>query len=587
MSQRFPREFLDELLAKIDITELIDRRVTLKKAGTNYVACCPFHNEKTPSFSVSPQKQFYHCFGCGAHGNAIGFLMAYDRLEFPEAVEELANHLGVPIPQQIVQSVQQPQVPLYNLLEKSARYYQSQLNHTQTAQVYLHKRGLTAEIIKQFNIGYAPAGWDNLRTALKTNQELTTQLIQTGMLIKNDGGKIYDRFRQRIMVPIKDTRGRVIAFGGRTLGDDTPKYLNSPETALFHKGSELYGLYEAKQSNNTLPYVLVVEGYMDVIALHQFGITQAVATLGTATSQKHLQRLFRYTQEIIFCFDGDHAGEEAAWRALENSLSVMQDGLQIRFMFLPKQEDPDSLIRKIGAEQFKQHILAAMPLADFFFKRFSSQINVDSMDGKAKLAKIARDYLKKIRNGVFQQLMLEKLASLVGMSVESLNNYQEPANTPAVTAKPHSQDKKALPPVSLAIALLLQYPHIAQHVPLDEKLQETNLPGVKILTKLLKLLQANPTITLGSILEHWRGSKVADTLGKLAFHPLVIPADGKETLLIDILKKIPQLAQTQQLEDLHSNLPGLTEQEKRNYFKLIQQQHGLADTTSLEDKNPL
>jgi len=314
---------------------------------------------------------------------------------------------------------------------------------------------------------------------------------------------------------------------------------------------------------------------MDVIALHQFGITQAVATLGTATSQKHLQRLFRYTQEIIFCFDGDNAGQEAAWRALENSLSVMQDGLQIRFMFLPKQEDPDSLIRKIGPEQFKQQILAASPLADFFFKRFSSQINFDSMDGKAKLAKIGHNYLKKIRNGVFQQLMLEKLASLVGMSVESLNNYQEPINTLPVETKPNPERKTALPPVSRAIALLLQYPQIAQQIPLDEQLHEINLPGVKILAKLLKLLKNNPTITTGGILEHWRESKAAETLGKLAFQQLIIPANGIEAELLDILKKIPQLAHEQQIQHLSAkaNQEGLTGQEKENLLKLIQGRH--------------
>ena len=576
MTNHIPRGFIDELLTRTDIVELIDRRVPLKKTGSNFSACCPFHAEKTPSFTVSPQKQFYHCFGCGAHGNVISFLMEYDHLEFVEAVEELANHLGLPIPQEVTSAAQQRQTPLYSLLEKTAHYYQQQLAHAPSAKAYLTARGLTEAMIQRFNLGFAPAAWNNLQQHFKPSAQILSEYLTTGMLLKNANGRIYDRFRNRLMFPIKDSRGRLIGFGGRSLGEENPKYLNSPETPLFHKGSELYGLYEARQSNPPPTHMLVVEGYMDVIALHQFGVTNTVATLGTATSERHLQRLFRYCPEIIFCFDGDRAGRDAAWRALEVSLPLIADGLQIRFMFLPNGEDPDSLIRKIGAPAFKQQIQQAQPLADFFFDRLSTQTNLQTLEGKAKLASLAQNLLYKIQNGVFQQLMLEKLASLVGMNPTTLSNHYEEKRPTRPAEKP-ATDSNALSPLSLAIALLLQYPTLAANQALPEALQNINLPGINHLHKLFELLKANPTLSTGSLLEHWRNSKAVSRLGQLASWDLLNPTpEIQSRLLTDALNGIVAQDREEKILMLEekSALQGLIAQEKETLLNLYKERHG-------------
>lgn len=576
MTNHIPRSFIDELLARTDIVELIERRIPLKKTGSNFSACCPFHNEKTPSFTVSPQKQFYHCFGCGAHGNVISFLMEYDHLEFVEAIEELANHLGLPIPQEVASTAQQPQTPLYNLLEKTANYYQQQLARAEIAKTYLTTRGLSAAIIQRFNLGFAPAAWNNLQPYFKPTAQTLTEYITTGMLLKNANGRIYDRFRNRIMFPIKDSRGRMIGFGGRTLGDETPKYLNSPETPLFHKGSELYGLYEARQSHPPSTQILVVEGYMDVIALHQFGITNAVATLGTATSTKHLQRLFRYYPEIIFCFDGDRAGREAAWRALEVSLPLLADGLQIRFMFLPNGEDPDSMIRKIGTANFQQQMQQALPLADFFFEHLCQQVNLQTLEGKAKLANLAQNLLYKIQNGVFQQLMLDKLASLVGMNATTLSHHYEEQRPATTTPSKPAAKSQGLSSVPLAIALLVQYPTLAATHPLPEALHGINLPGIEHLRKLFELLKANPKLNTGSLLEHWRNSKAAARLGELARWDFLNPApEIQSRLLTDAFNGI--LAQDREkkilmLEEKRTQQE-LTPQEKESLFNLYKERH--------------
>ena len=362
MAGRIPQAFLDDLLDRVDIVEVIDRRVKLKKSGKNYSACCPFHEERTPSFSVNPDKQFYYCFGCGAGGNALTFLMEYENLEFPQAVENLASNAGMTIPREPSSSghnaAQQEAStkPLYALMERVSSFYQQQLrNHPQAhgAINYLKARGLSGEIAKQFSLGFAPPGWDSLHSGLGGGNELRELLIKTGMLVKNENGKVYDRFRDRVVFPIHDRRGRVIAFGGRVLGDDKPKYLNSPETEIFHKGRELYGLYQARQNTRKLDRILVVEGYMDVIALAQHGIAYATATLGTATSNTHLERVYRLCPEVIFCFDGDEAGRKAAARALEAALPCMEDGRQAKFLFLPEGQDPDDVVRGGGQDHFE------------------------------------------------------------------------------------------------------------------------------------------------------------------------------------------------------------------------------------------
>jgi len=401
MAGRIPQSFIDEVLNRTDIVEVIDTRVPLKKAGREFKACCPFHDEKTPSFTVSQVKQFYHCFGCGANGTAISFLMDYEHMEFVEAIEELARRAGLEIPKETSggQSHAPSTLPHYALLERVADYYQEQLrDHPQASRAvdYLKQRGLTGDIAARFGIGFAPPGWENLASALGANDTVHKQLLELGLTVERDKGDgAYDRFRDRIQFPIRDRRGRTIGFGGRVLDDSTPKYLNSSESPVFHKGQELYGLFEARRAVRKLERILVVEGYMDVVALAQFDINYAVATLGTATTHEHLERLFRTVPEVVFCFDGDRAGREAAWRALENTLPVLRDGREARFLFLPDGEDPDSLVRKIGKQALEQQIATATHLSDFFFDRLAAPLDINSIDGRARL----RQYLPATDGG--------------------------------------------------------------------------------------------------------------------------------------------------------------------------------------------
>src|SRR5690554_4623656 len=424
MAGLIPQNFIDELLDRIDIVEVVDHRVKLKRTGKNYSACCPFHDEKTPSFTVSPDKQFYYCFGCGASGNSVGFLMDYERLSFPEAVEQLANLAGLEIPRETQSSTERAQAQakksLYNLLEQTDHYFQEQLRTSPArrhAVDYLKRRGLDGRIARDYGIGFAPPGWDNLLKALGQTPDSQQRLIEGGMLIHHpEENKLYDRFRHRIMFPIRDTRGRVIGFGGRVLGDDKPKYLNSPETPVFHKSQELYGLYEARLAYRDLPRLLVVEGYMDVVSLAQFGIRYGVATLGTACGEDHLERAFRYTNEVVFCFDGDKAGRNAAQRALESSLTSMKDGRQVKFLFLPEGEDPDTLVRQVGPEKFERMIDLAVPLEDFLFDAVAEGINTRTMEGRANFSRRAAPLLDKLPKGVFRELMFENLATRTGLS---------------------------------------------------------------------------------------------------------------------------------------------------------------------------
>ena len=432
MAGRIPQTFIDDLLARVDIVDVVDSRTKLKKTGRNYSACCPFHKEKTPSFTVSPDKQFYYCFGCGASGNALGFVMDFDQVDFPAAVDALAGTQGMDVPRE--QSRHQNHRPdyseLYELMTRSADFYQDQLKSAADAPrvvYYLKGRGLDGQTCRNFGIGFAPGGWDNLKKLLGTSSEKEDQLVKTGMLVENEEtGNRYDRFRNRVMFPIRDSRGRIIAFGGRVLGDDKPKYLNSPESPIFHKGRELYGLYEAKKNNRSLERILVVEGYMDVVALAQLGITNAVATLGTATTLEHMQLLFKTVPEVVFCFDGDDAGRRAAWRALESTLPNMQDGRQARFLFLPQGEDPDSMVRQEGSEQFLNRIQKqALSLDTFLFRELEDGLNLHTMDGRARLTKLAQPYMGKLPDGIFKQLVLQRLSELTGLDATRLEAHLE------------------------------------------------------------------------------------------------------------------------------------------------------------------
>ncbi|MGL4319167.1 MAG: DNA primase [Pseudomonas sp.] len=443
MAGLIPQSFIDDLLNRTDIVEVVSSRIQLKKAGKNYTACCPFHKEKTPSFSVSPDKQFYYCFGCGAGGNALGFVMDHDSLDFPLAIEELAKRAGMEVPREEGGRSSKPRQPtdspLYTLLTAASDYYRQALKSHPTRKAavdYLKGRGLSGEIARDFGLGFAPPGWDNLLKHLGGDSLQQKTMIDAGLLIENaDSGKRYDRFRDRVMFPIRDSRGRIIAFGGRVLGDDKPKYLNSPETPVFHKGQELYGLYEARKSNRDLDEIMVVEGYMDVIALAQQGLRNAVATLGTATSEEHLKRLFRLVPSVLFCFDGDAAGRKAAWRALESTLPSLQDGRRARFLFLPDGEDPDSLVRAEGTDAFRARINQhAQPLAEYFFQQLSEEADPRSLEGKAHLVTLAAPLIEQIPGINLRALMRQRLGEITGLNSEALNQVARSAPAPAASS---------------------------------------------------------------------------------------------------------------------------------------------------------
>ncbi|MEN8177878.1 MAG: DNA primase [Pseudomonadota bacterium] len=521
MAGKIPPQFIDDLLNRVDIVDVINRRVPLKKAGRDYQARCPFHDEKTPSFTVSSQKQFYHCFGCGAHGSAVGFLMEYDGLGFIEAVEDLAGMAGLEVPRE--EGFQQgPDLrPLYALLEQAAAFYQRQLREHPQAQAavnYLKDRGLSGEIAARFGIGYAPPGWDNLLKALGKSDLDINRLRETG-LISEPEGKRYDRFRERIIFPIRDQRGRVIGFGGRILSKDkdapnTPKYLNSPETPVFHKGRELYGLYEAKKALRKVEHLLVVEGYMDVVALAQYGIGYAVATLGTATSKDHLELIFRTCPEVVFCFDGDQAGRDAGWKALQVALPVMREGREARFLFLPESEDPDSLVRKEGAEAFQQRLENALPLSEFLFKHLATQVHMESIDGRARLAELAKPLLSKLPNGLFRQMMVQQLEKLVGVEGLSVKEKSMAARKPSRFGKEFQKHRPA--PIRMAIALLLESPALSSlSDEIDLGWMQWNAPGIAILKQMLAICQTQPTLTGTALLERFRGSDEFVALLKL------------------------------------------------------------------------
>ena len=426
---RLPQAFIDQVLDRTDIVDVIDRRVKLKKAGKNYSACCPFHQEKTPSFSVNPEKQFYYCFGCGAGGNALGFIMDYERVEFREAIESLAQAAGIELPAEEADALPQidHQKPLYEAMEDATRVYESLLRkHPTRGRVvdYLKQRGVSGEIARDFRLGFAPEGWDNLMTTLSSEEDIG-HAVTSGLLIENDSGRKYDRFRDRVIFPIVNQRGKVIAMGGRVLGDGKPKYLNSPETPLFSKSHELYGLHHIRKFAKNLSRIVVVEGYMDVIALAQFGIHYAVATLGTSVGKPHLEMLFRRVDQVIFCFDGDEAGRKAAFRGMEAALPMMEDGRQVKFLFLPEGEDPDSVVRSKGPQHLEHLFDNADPLETFLFDQMAEGVDIQTMDGKARLSKLVAPYINLIPDGVFKTLLFKALADRTDMDVESLRRLRE------------------------------------------------------------------------------------------------------------------------------------------------------------------
>lgn len=629
MAGRIPQSFLDDLLDRVDIVEVVDRRVKLKKTGKNYSARCPFHDEKTPSFSVNPDKQFYYCFGCGAGGNALTFVMEYENLEFPQAVEGLASSMGMEVPREPDRSgnasaaPQESNKPLYALMEKVSAYYQQQLRHhpqAKRAVDYLKGRGLTGAVAKDYQLGYAPPGWDSLLSELGGDQAQRDLLKKSGMLVENEKGRIYDRFRDRVVFPIRDRRGRVIAFGGRVLGDDKPKYLNSPETEIFHKGRELYGLYEARQSTRNLESVLVVEGYMDVIALAQHGISNATATLGTATSKTHLERIYRLCPSVYFCFDGDEAGRKAAFRALEAALPCMEDGRQAKFLFLPEGQDPDDAVRGAGKAGFEALLAQAVPLEVFLFERVSEGLDSNSLDGRARMSKLALPYLRQLPEGVYRQLMFQALADRTGIELTSLMQLEAPPPPPEEPpvaehyadeapppdfsdAPPHydvddAQEAAPAPRVhqpgysnlaQKAIALVLHQPDIARAAD-PRALQEVNAEDVGLLFELLELLQKRPDSSTAMLLGHWYGTSEGKLLSHLAGQERLIPNEGIEQQFTDTMRALCQdlpqqsklAAQVDKIK--HTNYAQVSEVEKQRLRELLREkQH--RDTQRSKPKN--
>ena len=554
MAGRIPQQFIDDLLARTDIVEVIDSRVPLKKAGREYTACCPFHHEKTPSFTVSPDKQFYHCFGCGAHGSAISFLMEYERLEFVDVIEELASKAGLSVPREGGDLPQKIQHDLYAVMEEAEKFYRQQLKlpHSKTAVDYLKSRGLTGQIANEFGIGFAPPGWDNLIQGLTAKGIGSHTLNEAGLTIKKDTGGFYDRFRNRIMFPIKDRRGRVIAFGGRTISDENPKYLNSPENQLFHKGQELYGLYEARKTVHQLERLIVVEGYMDVVSLAQFEVRNVVATLGTATTKEHLERLFRVVTEVVFCFDGDRAGLKAAWRALTQALPLVRDGRQIKFLFLPEGDDPDTVVRKEGNAGFASRLTSSLSLSEFLLEGLSKNLDLTNIDSRALLVERAKPLIQTIPAGVYQQMLLAKLAEIVHMDSEKLSTL---INSKRSEPSQHHQSQKQIQPLTVAkpvaraIRMLLEYTRLAAKVD-TESINDLNLAGITLFCALVEEIKQNPQISSGALIERRRGTDEGEYLARIIAKPLNLPEEGLHMEFLDTVIYLSNQRLEQRIDEL-------------------------------------
>ncbi|MGH8478203.1 MAG: DNA primase [Gammaproteobacteria bacterium] len=540
---RIPQSFIDELLARVDIVEVIDAHLPLRKVGRSYQALCPFHREKTPSFNVNPDKQFYHCFGCGATGSAIRFLMEHARLGFVEAVTQLADRVGLEIPTDNGPVRRQGHAELYTVLDQAAQWFAAQLRQhpaAGTAVAYLKQRGLSGRIAAAYRIGYAPPGWDHLLCGLGTDPDRVDALVRGGMLARKDGGACYDRFRDRVMFPIEDPRGRVIGFGGRVIGEGSPKYLNSPETPIFHKGGEVYGLPQALQDHDKPKRLFVVEGYMDVLALAQHGITNAVATLGTALTREHLGRLFRVVPDLCFCFDGDEAGHRAAWRALETALAYLCEGRSVGFLFVPNGEDPDSLVRTQGPGLFERSE-AITPLSTFLFDTLLTRANPRSVEGQVRLMEIAAPLVATVPHGPLRDLLTQNLSDLARVDA---TRWLVPGARRRIAAA-RGEVKRGVPSlVRKAIATLLHEPSLALAVPADkvQDLAGVLRPGVDLLVEILGLVHANPGIGCAALLERYRDSEQGTYLSKLASQEVLVPAERLSSELLGALERLQEQA---------------------------------------------
>ncbi len=595
MASRIPQHFIDELLARTDIVDIVDAYVPLKKAGRNHHACCPFHDEKTPSFTVSQQKQFYHCFGCGANGTAISFLMEYLHMGFIEAIEDLASRAGVEIPRDAIQAStsNNQSSELYELMEITTGYYAKQLrNHPKADSVinYLKGRGISGEIAAEYELGFAPPGWDNLMGELGGSEESLKRLLKIGAIIENDHGGYYDRFRDRLTFPIRDQRGRAIGMGGRVLGDDKPKYLNSPETPIFHKGRELYGLYQARKALKEVDSLFVVEGYMDVIALAQYGIRNAVASLGTAATPEHMEKMFRITNKIVFCFDGDEAGNKAAWRGLENSLPLLKDDKQVYFMFLPEGEDPDTFVRNKGKKAFLDADLQT-PLSEYLFNYLSKDKDLKSLESQASMAKITLPFIGKLSTApALTSVLLRRLSNITKIPPEELTvQLREYIQTGSINTPLHSSghtiknDDRQQSQLTEAIKLLLRKPELALDDSLNQKLSEIEVRGIEFLIEIVKYIQSNPGTTIAGITENYRDrEKVRNRLIELApsesqYGDADFSEESIRDSFLDSMNRLKEITIHSKLREFGniSNMDELTEEKKREWRLLLEAKKSL------------
>ncbi|MCZ6458001.1 MAG: DNA primase [Gammaproteobacteria bacterium] len=574
MAGRIPQSFINDLLARLDIVDVIDARITLKKAGKNYQALCPFHNEKTPSFSVSPDKQFYHCFGCGVSGTALTFLMEHDRLEFVEAVETLARLVGVEVPREASGRPQPDHTDLFELLARAERLYRTLLRDCAEAVDYLKGRGVAGVVARDFGIGFAPDEWHTVSEAF-AGTAAEADLLKAGLLTKNDKGNVYDRFRGRIMFPIRDTRGRVIGFGGRVMAQDAgPKYLNGPETPVFHKGRELYGLFEARKALRRIDQLLMVEGYMDVVALAQAGIANAVASLGTAATTEHFHKLYRYADAVICCFDGDAAGRQAAWRALENALPTLTEGRQLSFMFLPDGEDPDSLVRKEGKEPFLQRVQKASPAIEYLFARLAENLDLRQLDGQAKLASLALPFIERVPEGILKQLMSNRLELLTGFTAETA---ARPRGSPRTSSSQTAGQTTASAQLSALSRRLLHYilhqPEVAREVP--ESLAEAveALAAEDAFAEIVNYIVKNPGVGRSEILGRYAGEKLHSVLVELASRPTGLAGEAMAQEFCEGLAQHVDLAARRGRQRLLADMKENPSQQKlREFWSLKQDQ---------------
>jgi DNA primase len=580
MAGLIPQDFIDDLIARADVVEVIGKRIQLKKAGREFKACCPFHDEKTPSFTVSPGKGFYHCFGCGAHGTAVGFLMEYEHMSFVEAIESLASLMGVDVPRDESDRPARRYDELFSLMTSVQQHWQRCLRDDTAAVDYVKQRGIDGGTAKRFGIGYAPDSWSDVLDKFGKTSEAAERLLATGLVIRKDNGKHYDRFRDRIMFPIRDARGRTIGFGGRALGEGEPKYLNSPETVLFHKGRELYGLYEARQALRQIGQLVVVEGYMDVVALARHGIDFSIATLGTATTADHLNILFRLTDNVTFCFDADRAGKAAAWRALENALPQVREGRQIRFVFLPDGHDPDSFVNEYGSDAFVEMLDNGVALSDFLIGELASQVDMTTVDGKARLAELAKPLIHKIPQGVYRELLIGSLADKVGLPPARLEKMLGPApqQSPRMSASSRSPARQHRGTLAIgrpsvvrrAITLLLNHPAAAGKLDI-EKLAGVQRAGVELLHDLIETVQEEPNITTAGLLERWRHDEQGRHLGKLA--AVEVPEEDDFDAAAELAACLDQLATGGRSERIDfliekQKLSSLTDDEKSELRQL-------------------